>query len=138
MLTTKKATGGGRQSEKGGGTNSKRAGVKQEKFEGRTDGLAGYVFDTTTAQNANNYTNTLKEIARYVGSTLKSGADLRQTIKDQTLFVVARPTCPPALATGATTDKQVDYDVDMDIYCEDIKNFVKLKSTIEDNMGRAF
>ena len=55
-LATKKAAGGGRQVDNGGGTNSKRAGAKQEKIEGRTEGLAGYIFDTTTAQNANNYT----------------------------------------------------------------------------------
>ena len=138
MSNTKKVAGGGGRVEKGREANSERVAVKQEKFVGRTEALAGYVFDTTTAWNADNYTKTLKEIARHVGSTSKHGADLRWTIEDETLFVITRPAWPTALATGASPDETGAHEIDMDIYREDVKTFVKRRSTLDDNMGRAF
>ena len=137
MSTMRKVIGGGR-GDKGKQVNNDRTEIKQEKFEGRAEGLAGYVFNTTTARNANNYTQTLKEIARHVGSSSKFGADLRRTIEDSTMFTVIRPTRPATLGTGATADKKDAYNVGMDIYRKDIKNFVKRRSTLEYNMGRAF
>ena len=52
--------------------------------------------------------------------------------------MVSRPTRPTPLATGADPDAQEAYDVDMDIYREDVKNLVKQKNSLEDNMGRTF
>ena len=77
--------------------------VKQEKFEGRTEELAGYIFDVTTARNANNFSRTLKEVARHVGSTSKYGTDLRRTIEKEKLFGIARSVKPSAPTSDASS-----------------------------------
>ena len=69
-------------------------GVKKEKFKGRTEELSGYTFDITTARNSNNYSRTLKEIARHVGSSSKHRADLKRTIETKTIFNIERPVRP--------------------------------------------
>lgn len=112
--------------------------VKKEKFEGRTEELSGYIFDITPARNANNYSRSLKEIARHVGSTNKFGADLKRTIKNERMFVVSRPSRPTALKETPEAEETEAYDIDMDIYREDIKNYVKRRSTLLDNMGRTY
>ena len=76
--------------------------VKQEKFEGRTEELAGYIFDVTTARNANNFSRTLKEVARHVGSTSKYGADLRRKIEKEKLFGIAGP-----IKTFSTSERSI-------------------------------
>ena len=55
--------------------------VKKNISDGRTDELSGYIFDATTAQQPNQYERTVKELARFVGSTYKQGSDIKRTIK---------------------------------------------------------
>ena len=121
-----------------GKTTGMTSAVKKEKFEGRTAELLGYIFDITPARNANNYSRSMKEVARHVGSANKFGADLKRTIENESMFVIARPSRPTALTGNVSTDDQETFDVEMDIYREDIKNFVKRRSTLLDNMGRAY
>ena len=112
--------------------------AKQETFQGRPEELAGYVFDVTTARNANNVSRTLKEVARHVGSTSKYGTDLRRTIEKEKLFGIARPIKPSAPASEASPTEQEAYEMDTDIYREDVKNFVRRRSILLDNMGRTY
>ena len=99
-------------------------GVKKEKFEGRKEELSGYTFDITTARNSNNYSRTLKEIARHVGSSSKHGADLKRTIETEIIFNVERPVRPITLVGGETPDEEEINAIETDIYREDIKNYV--------------
>ena len=106
------------------GKGDDRGTVKKEKFEGRTSELSGYTFDITNARQSNQYSRTVKEVARYVGSKYTSGADVKRTIEAERLFTVPRPTRPTALGTGATAEQQENFEIETDIYREGIKNFV--------------
>ena len=112
--------------------------MKKDKFEGRTEELSGYTFDITTARKSNNYSRTLKEIARHVESSSKHGADLKRTIETETIFNIERPVRPIALVGGETPDEEETYAIETDIYREDIKNYVRRRSVLEDNMGRGY
>ena len=122
-----------RKSSCGGGT------AKTEKFVGRKEELSGYVFDITNARNSNNYTRMLKEIARFAGSTSRFGADLKLTMESELLITLSRPVRLIALPANETDPDMINqHEVDMDVYQEDIKNFVKRKSTLKDNMGQSY
>ena len=102
--------------------------------------MSGYVFDTTSVRNADNYTKTKNEIARHVGSTSKYGGDLRRTIEKETVVTFMKPTRPRLVPAGntATPDEQYEYEELMDVYREDMKAYVKRKVTLDDNMSRAY
>ena len=129
----------------GGGTRGNRVGIggrgdgaiKREKFDGRKDELSGYVFGITNARNSNNYSRTLKEIAWYAGSTSKFGGDLKQTIETETAVTIPRPRRPADLAAGETDPDAIsNHEINMDVYQEDIKGFVKQRDMLQDNMGK--
>ena len=62
----------------GGGRTEKT--IKKEKFTGRTEELSGFVFNVTSARNADSYGKTVKEFARHIGATLKHVADVKRTM----------------------------------------------------------
>ena len=55
-------------------------------------------------------------------------------IETEKKFVIARHTRPAALAGGEDSDEIETHAVKTDMYREDIKNYVKRRSILEDNM----
>ena len=115
------SSGGRGNGDRGGRRIKTETEIKTEKFDGSTDELSGYLFEVTGARNSNRYSRTVKEIARYAGSSSRYGADLKRTIETETVFTIPRPSKPTALNAGETdTDVIENHEVDTDIYREDI------------------
>ena len=58
------------------------------KFEGKCDDLSGYIYDRADPkQVADMYTNTMKEISKYVGRTYKYRGEMRQVVMKVRLSV---------------------------------------------------
>ena len=55
------------------------------------------------------------------------------------MVTIPRPQRPANLQAGVTDpDVIADHEIDMDVYREDIKSFVKRRDTLQDNMGQAY
>ena len=87
-------------------------GIKEPKFEGRCEDLAGHIYDMANAkQAADMYTKTTREIAEYVGRTYDQGADTRLAIENLALPALEEPDDPAADASRTAVrmwEKRVD------------------------------
>ena len=103
--------GGHRRNGCRGGQFYNKHATKQLKFEGRISGLNGHVYDCADASHVDQYTNTTKEIALYVATTLKNGNDVRKAIEDLSIPTIKLPDDLPTDATAAAKrswEKKVD------------------------------
>jgi hypothetical protein len=70
-------------------------------FKGKCEDLKGHIYDcTNAAQAADMYTKTTREIAEYIGRTIKYSAAVVKGIETLTEPTVAMPDELPALATA--------------------------------------
>ena len=106
------------------------------KFEGRNESLSGYTFDVTTARDSDRYLRTLNEIARYAGATLRHGGDIQRTIEESKIFRIPMPSRPTPVDEDSNEEEILVHEFETDVYREEVKNFVKRKSTLQDNMSK--
>ena len=82
------------------------------KCEGRTEELAGHIYDyANSRQAADKYTKTTHEICEYLGRTLKHGADTMTALETLAMPVLPEPADPTADASRAQLrmwEKMVD------------------------------
>ena len=107
-----------------------------KKFTGREEELEGFIYDITSAKNTDTYSKTTKEIARYVGTLYKHGGDVKRSVEDKTMFPIPPPTKPTAPGLGAAVEGQEAYDFKKKVYQEEIKEFVKRKAILRDNLRK--
>jgi hypothetical protein len=94
----------------------------QSKFEGKTDGLKGFIYDWSDSRQAEVFAETTREIAEYVGRTYIYGHDTLLAIKNLAMPVHDVPNDPPTNASRLETrlwEKKVDYYVKRKIYLEE-------------------
>ena len=109
--------GSGRRSRRGRrGTGSQRQSgntTTRVKFEGSCEGLKGHVYDILDYGQADAFARTTKELAGYVGRTMKEGDDVRLAVQKLALPTFPKPTVPPA-----TADKfeELEYGAEVKIY----------------------
>ena len=65
------------------------------KFTGRESELDGKVFTVGTGLKIDQFADTLREIAMFVGRTYKQGSDVKRTLEYLTEFALTEPV-PPA------------------------------------------
>jgi hypothetical protein len=133
----KKGTGDPPQPPDSGSTEAKKgknqrryqqqAGITKTTFEGRSDDLKGYIYDcTNVAKAADMYTKTTREIAEYIGRTIKYSADVVKGIETLTEPTIPEPEELPATATTAYEqckwDKWVDKMIEHEYRLKDINS----------------
>jgi hypothetical protein len=64
-------------------------------FEGKCTKLKGHIYDCSNTRQLDQFSNTTKEIAEYVGRTFKFGMDVRLSIEELQQVVIALPDDPP-------------------------------------------
>ena len=84
------------------------------RFEGSCEGLKGHVYDVLDHNQADAFAKTTKELAGYVGRTLKEGDDVRLAVQNLALPAINKPTVPLA----GSTDKyiEMEWQAEMKIY----------------------
>jgi hypothetical protein len=65
------------------------------KFEGRCEELKTFVYDSTITRQAEQFTRTTKEIAKFIGLTYKFGIDTWLSIENMTPTYFTMPQDPP-------------------------------------------
>ena len=107
------------------------------KFKGNCQELQGYIFDCSDHKQADNFVHSKKRIAEYVGAEYKYGGDIRSSIVHEVKTTITRPTAPTYSATYATAPTADDKVSEMIFKCE-IDAYVKRKTTLEDNIQKAY
>jgi hypothetical protein len=104
--------------------------VHKEKFVCRSDDLKGFIYDFTNNKGGVMYSRTTEEIARYVGEKYTTtGSFIRTAILTLTIPAQARPAAPIGTGTPPIIDP-----VNLEIFREEIRMFVKTKAAIESTM----
>lgn len=93
------------------------------KFEGRTEGLKGHVYDLRPTQ-ADQFVKTTKEVALYVGRTYTNGSVIKAAIETLEPPLIQPPEELPEDATRTETR----------IWEERIKDFVKRETIMKENI----
>ena len=85
-----------RRNRRGGGTSSRPTDgtTRLVRFEGKCEGLKGHVYDVLDHKQADAFAKTTKELAGYVGRTLKEGDDVRLAVKYLELPIIEEPDDP--------------------------------------------
>ena len=109
-----------------------------EKFVGREEELQDYVYKITSAKNTDGYNKTTKEIARYASTNYKNGGDIKRTVEEESTYTIPIPSKPNNPGVRATTDKQAGYNFLSEVYKEEVKDYVKRKSILRDNMEKLY
>jgi hypothetical protein len=93
-------------------------------FEGKCDDLKGHIYDCATAgRAADMYTKTTREIAEYIGRTIKYSAVVARAMETLTEPTVSYPDALPDTATAYEKriwDKKVDKLIDEEYRLKDI------------------
>ena len=111
-------------------SNSSAVQIPKERFAGRSDDLKGFIYDVVNAKGGVAYTRTTEEIARYVGEKYTTtGSYIRTGILTLVVPVPLRPTAPTATGDPPTVDP-----VDIEIFKEKIRIYVKIESSIETSL----
>ena len=92
----------------------------------------------TTARDSDRYLRTLNEIARYAGATLRHGGDIQRTIEESKIFRIPMPSRPTPVDEDSNEEEILVHEFETDVYQEKVKNFVKRKSTLQDNMSKMY
>ena len=95
IKSSRKSSRNGKQGRR---HKSKRT-SRKPTFEGRTEELKGHIFDCSDARQANSYTNTIKEIAQYMGTKYKYGGDIRYLVENLKAPKISVPDSPEDNAT---------------------------------------
>ncbi len=74
------------------------------KFEGKCEEFKGSIYDCSDAKEADEFVKITKDIAAYVGRTMKFGGDMRIAIETLETQVFPIPDDPPADANMAVTE----------------------------------
>ena len=88
---------GGRSAERQ--TSGHSTPVGRPKFEGKCAALNGNIYDCSDSRQADQFVKTTKEIAEYVGTTYKYGADVRMAVEQLSMPTLELPEDPPANAS---------------------------------------
>jgi hypothetical protein len=98
--------------------------VRQPKFEGHCEDLKGHIFDCSDACQADVYTKMVKEIATYISSTYKYGADAKITMETLAHPTLNKPMDPHAEAS----------QMQCCIWEKRVNEFVKREINLEENI----
>jgi len=123
--------GGPRKGQRLGGPSYKGAvnGTNRyPKFVGRCEELKDYVYDLVGSRSADSYTKTTKEVAEYVGSHYSNGGDARLAVMHLKMPSLEKPKAPPKDADAT----------DMKIWEEEVKEFVKTKIKLKENVKQLY
>jgi len=118
--------GGGGASYKGALNGTNR--YPNPRFVGRCEELKDYVYDLVGSRSADSYTKTTKEIAEYVGSHYSNGGDARLAVMHLKMPSLEKPKAPPKDADAT----------DMKIWEEEVKEFVKTKIKLKENVKKLY
>jgi hypothetical protein len=69
------------------------------RLEGQCDELKMHVHDNFDICQADQYIETTRDIANYIGRTFKYGMDVRLSIKNMEEYVITQPEDPPENAS---------------------------------------
>ena len=110
----------------------KKTPTKFNRFKGRCEGLGEHVYDRvgTKQQQAEAFAKTTEEIANYIGKEYTQGYYVRLSVEEMMLYDMDIEK-PSDLATGAST-------LDTEIWKEEVKTFVKTKTTFSSNLKRLY
>jgi hypothetical protein len=89
---------------------------QEPKFEGRCDELKGQIYDCTDFRQANGYTKTTKEIAKYVGRVYSGDA---WTVVESLLLPVFTYPSDPVTGASETDRRKWQKRVDSTVMKED-------------------
>ena len=95
-------------------------------FKGRCNDLKGYIYDCDSHKQCDIFVTTTREIAEYIGRTYKYGGDTKMSIHKLEIITIERPVEPEG------------DDLDEMIYKEDMKEYVKRRSFLRENLKRAY
>jgi hypothetical protein len=65
--------------------------AREPKFEGKYDGISGFVYDCSDGKQSDRFNIVTKEIAEYVGREYAYGGDIRWTIQNLKHYVEEEP-----------------------------------------------
>jgi hypothetical protein len=98
--------------------------IEQPKFEGKCTDLKSFIYDCSDSRQADIFTKTTKEIAKYVGRTYRYGSDMRLAIEKLERPRLTLPTNPPGSVTKTETR----------IWEKEVDEYVKKKTYMEENL----
>ena len=107
-------------------------------FKGETNELSGNVFKTfLESKNTTQYENTLKALQVYVASNFRNGGDIVWMLKHEDEFIIEQPTAP-AVNQRSTRQNDKSYQVEIDIYKENVKMYVMRKNRYQENKEKLY
>jgi hypothetical protein len=112
-----------------GGRGFRRVQTPQPTFVGKTDGLKGFTFDYGDAKQSDMFIQTKKEIAEYVGRTMKYGNDIANAVTNLQVPTLTEPPEPQPIGNATTLSRAQDK-----IFEKQINEFVKRTLELEENV----
>ena len=116
----------------------KDRGGNAEKLSSQEEELEGYTCKITSTRNTNGNAQITREIVRCTGTNYKHGSDIKQTVETENVSAIPMPTRPPDPGATAIPDQQALYEFEIDVYREEIKEYVQRKIILSDNMGTLY
>ena len=98
-------------------SNTSKTVSNKNKFQGRTDGLEGHIFDCSSRNQADIFNKTMKEIVDYSARELKYGIDIRYLLHELKEPSIPSPTEPDettyknSLTARLMFSKQIDQHI---------------------------
>ena len=107
----------------------KKTNFRRPKFEGRTEGLRGYIYDCGEGRQADQFVKTTEELARYIGASFKDyPKDARHVVERMELPRLRMP--PPPSEDADESERQ--------IWKRKCDKFVDREEALEENVGNFF
>ena len=142
--------GGGREGRGGGNGNRGGRGhhrpnrppkTPHSNFKGDTSDMNGHVFQChSETSDAKQFSVTLEKLQHYVFKVFKNPTDIGGIFKDLEIPTIARPTKPVAPPPPDTKDliAVADHEIDLSIFAEDVKDYVKRRNVLSENVKKLY
>lgn len=115
------------------GRGFRRTTPPETKFEGKTEGLKGHIYDFGTPQQADIYTITTREIAEYAGRTMLYGNDISIAVDKLKMPTIEEPLEPPPIHPATTLSKGQEK-----IHEKKLVEYVKRILQLDENVNKVY
>ena len=101
--------------------------------------MNGHVFQChSETSDAKQFSVTLEKLQHYVFKHFKNPTDIGGIFKDLEIPTVPRPTKPAPPSDDNDPVAAADHEIDLSIFCEDVKEYVKRRNVLIENVKKLY
>ena len=101
--------------------------------------MNGHVFQChSESADAKQFSVTLEKLQHYVFKNFKNPTDIGGIFKDFTIPAVPRPVKPTAPSDTTDLVAVADHEIDLSIFSEDVKEYVKRRNVLSENVKKLY